>query len=75
MKEIWQIELNKIDNETNHYMYLKDNGAITDDPSTALQFDTFEECEKYRKQKDYGNVFHTQKMMVNNFGAEEMKKC
>lgn len=71
MKEIYQIELNKVDAETNHYMYLKDNGAITDDPSTALQFDTFEECEKYRKQKDYGNVFHTQKMMVNNFGAEE----
>lgn len=39
--EVYQIEMNKIDCETRHYMYLKSDNTITDKPSTALAFSIF----------------------------------
>ena len=62
---IYQIEMNKVDCETGHYMYLKADETITDNPATALEFDSFEESEKYRLEHDWGNSFHTQKMLRN----------
>lgn len=62
---IYQIEMNKVDYKTGHYMYLRADETITDNPATALEFDSFEESEKYRLEHDYGNIFHTQKMLRN----------
>lgn len=63
--EVYQIEMNKIDGETRHYVYLKADNTFTDNPSIALEFSTFDECEKVRKEMDYANTFHTQKMIRN----------
>lgn len=68
--EVYQIEMNKIDGETRHHMYLKADHTITDVPATALEFSTFDECEKVRKEMDYANIFHTQKMIRNKVVAK-----
>lgn len=64
------IEVYQIDGATGHHMYLKADNTITDVPATALEFSTFAECEKVRKEMDYANIFHTQKMIRN-----EVAKC
>lgn len=60
----YQIEMNKIDNKTKHYLYLEENGAVTDIPEEALKFDTFQKAEEYRKENDYANTFHVQRMIA-----------
>lgn len=62
MKAVWQIEKNKCDR---HFYYLKADGGITLIPDEALEFATYEECEKYRKEHDFENRFHSQKMWRN----------
>lgn len=66
MKEVYQIEMNKIDAVLRRYWYLKADNTVTDNPRTAMIFQTYDECEKVRKEKDYANSFHTQKMLMEN---------
>lgn len=56
----FQIELNEA--RYGVYYYLKKDGTVTCFPEDALEFSTFEECEKVRKEMDKHNKFHTQKM-------------
>ena len=62
MKAVWQIEMNRRDN---YFWYMKSDGDITMIPAVALEFLTYEECEKYRKEHDFENRFHSQKMWRN----------
>ena len=63
MKRTYRIEMNKVDYEFHHYWYLKADETITDVPSDALEFNSYDECENYRKEHDYANSFHTQSMI------------
>lgn len=65
LKEVYQIEMNKVDDTLHHYWYLKEDETVTDIPANALEFSSFNECEKYRLEHDYANSFHTQKMLHN----------
>ena len=60
MKRTFQIEMNEA---AERYLYLKADGTVTYVPSEALEFGSFDECEKYRKEHDEGNKFHTQAML------------
>jgi len=45
------------------YVYLTENGSVSEEPSEALRFDSFEEAEKVMIERGIEKGFHVQKMI------------
>ena len=52
------------------YVYLKEDGGVTEYPSEALSFDSKEKAEKEMIKRGINKGFHAQKMITNEASKE-----